>query len=197
MPKRDFAYMQGQREQIARAALECLIERGVDETSLRDVCKHAGISIGALYVHFKTKEELILAACALDNEDYQFKPAPETWPDFEAAVVKMFKYLRTQRQMRRMRLGLQFVADLAVTDVRPEGLLENYHLRLTSLRAVLEKLHRNGEVSLPLGLDATTSALFNYFVGTNYVLVASCGAKPTENFSEMFATMALIAGRSS
>lgn len=195
MPKRDVAYMLGQREQIARAALECLIERGVPETSLRDVCKLAGISVGAFYVHFKTKEELILAACALDTEEYQFKPLPDTWLEFEAAIVKMFKHLRTQRQLRRMRLSLQFAADLAVTDAVPEGLLENYHLRLTSLRALLEKLHGNGEIALPLGLEATTSVLFNYFIGANQVLVASHGGKPVEDFDELFAAMALIAGR--
>lgn len=189
--------MQGQREQIARAALECLIDHGVSGTSLRDVCRRAGISIGALYVHFSTKEELILAACALDNGDYQFKPVPETWASFETAVIRMFKYLRTQRQLRRMRLSLQFVADLAVTDMPPEGLLENYHIRLTSLRTVLEKLHRNGEISLPLGLEATTSAIFNYVIGCNSVMVASRGNKPVDDFKDMFATMALLAGRDS
>lgn len=197
MPKRDIAYMQDQREQIAQAALECMIEQGAPETSLRDVCKRAGISIGALYVHFQTKEELILAACALDNEEYQFKPLPQTWSDFEAAIIKMFKHLRTQRQMRRMRLSLQFVADLAVTEDRPEGLLENYHVRLGSLRATVEQLHRNGAITAPMGVDATASALFDYFIGANYVMVTRDGAKPVRDFKQMFATMALIAGRTS
>ena len=195
MPKRDFAYMQGQREQIARAALECLIDCGVAETSLRDVCKRAGVSIGALYVHFRTKEELILAACALDTEEYEFKPLPDTWAEFQAAIVKMFKHLRTRRQMRRMRLSLQFAADLAVIETPPDGLLENYHLRLSSLRQVLERLHGRGEIALPLGLERTTSALFDYFIGANHVLVATHGPRPVEDFSEMFATMALITGR--
>lgn len=195
MPKRDVAYMQGQRDHIALAALDCMIEKGVPETSLRDVCKRAGISIGALYVHFRTKDELILAACALDNEEYQFKPLPETWAQFEAAVIKMFKHLRTERQMRRMRLSLQFVADLAVTDERPQGLLENYHVRLASLRAAVEALHRMGAITAPMGLEATTSALFNYFIGANYVMVTRGGARPVRDFEEMFAAMARIAGR--
>ena len=48
MPKRDAAYMRAQREMIARAALQVLLEKGVYDTSLRDICKAAGVSMGAI-----------------------------------------------------------------------------------------------------------------------------------------------------
>lgn len=195
MPKRDVAYMQGQREQIAQAALECMIENGVPETSLRDVCKRAGVSIGALYIHFSTKEELVLAACALDIEEYEFRPIPDTWVGFETSLSKMFRYLRTPRQMRRLRLSLQMAGELAVSEGRPQSLLDNYRLRLTSLRAVLERLYQMGEIRLPLGLDATVDTLFNLVVGTNYVTATSGGSRPVETLDKLFAAMALVCGR--
>ncbi|ANP47776.1 TetR/AcrR family transcriptional regulator [Candidatus Viadribacter manganicus] len=197
MPKRDVAYMQGQRDQIAQAALECLIEKGVPDTSLRDVCKRAGVSIGALYVHFPTKDDLILAACALDIDDYEFEPVPETWAEFEAASIKMFKYLRTPRQMRRMRLAFQFVADLTVAHESPSGVSENYQVRLASLRTVLQRLHANREITLPLGLEATAVSLFNFFIGTNYVSVVDRKTQPSAAVRGMLTAMALIAGRDS
>ena len=43
MPKRDEAYMEGQRELIERAALECLLDKGVYDTTLRDVCERVRV----------------------------------------------------------------------------------------------------------------------------------------------------------
>ena len=195
MPKRDVAYMQGQQDLIVQAALECMIEKGVPETSLRDVCKRAGVSIGAFYVHFSSREELILAACAYDSDVYAFDPLPDTWDEFAAAIIAMFKYLRTPGQMRRLRLSLQFVADLAVADVVPSGLEALYQRRTTPLRELLTHLHERGEITLPLGLSATTTTVFNFLLGSNYVMVSSYGSKPVDRLEDILASVALLVGR--
>lgn len=195
MPKRDVAYMQGQRDLIVQAALECMIDKGVPETSLRDVCKRAGVSIGAFYVHFASREELILAACAYDSDVYAFDPLPDTWDEFAAAIIAMFKYLRTPGQMRRLRLSLQFVADLAVADVVPSGLEALYQRRTTPLRELLAHLQERGEITLPLGLSATTTTVFNFLLGSNYVMVSSYGSKPVDRLEDILASVALLVGR--
>ena len=81
MPKRDDEYMQGQRDAIARAALSVLIEKGYYETTLRDVCRAAGISNGALYSYFPTREAVIVAACLIDHAAQLADDAPESWAE--------------------------------------------------------------------------------------------------------------------
>ena len=46
------------KEQIERAALRLFLRDGVDGASMRDVTREAGISLGAVYNHFESKEEL-------------------------------------------------------------------------------------------------------------------------------------------
>jgi AcrR family transcriptional regulator len=46
------------KERIERTALELFVEHGIAETSIRDIAKAAGVSLGALYVHYKGKDEL-------------------------------------------------------------------------------------------------------------------------------------------
>ena len=46
------------RERIERAALKCFVEQGVAETSIRDIAAEAGISLGAMYNHFISKDDL-------------------------------------------------------------------------------------------------------------------------------------------
>ena len=46
------------RARIERAALKHFVEQGIAETSIRDIAQTAGISLGAMYNHFESKEEL-------------------------------------------------------------------------------------------------------------------------------------------
>ena len=43
---------------ILNAALELMGRHGFDVVTVRDICKHAGITTGAFYHHFKSKEDL-------------------------------------------------------------------------------------------------------------------------------------------
>lgn len=51
------------REALIRAAAGMLRERGVEATGVADVCRAAGLTHGAFYRHFETKEALVLEAC--------------------------------------------------------------------------------------------------------------------------------------
>lgn len=46
-------------EAILRAAMELTREKRFDKVSVRDICKAAGITTGAFYHHFGSKEELL------------------------------------------------------------------------------------------------------------------------------------------
>lgn len=47
---------------IMQATLECILQKGIRETSTVDVAKQAGVSRGALLHHYPTKESLMHAA---------------------------------------------------------------------------------------------------------------------------------------
>lgn len=59
MPRRPLA-----KPLIDRAALRLFVEKGVDGTSIRDVAAAAGVSDGALYRHYKSKDALVWALFA-------------------------------------------------------------------------------------------------------------------------------------
>lgn len=50
------------RERLLRAAADVFGERGYDGTRVADIAAAAGVSNGALYAHFASKAELLLAA---------------------------------------------------------------------------------------------------------------------------------------
>lgn len=60
MPKVSDAHRKARREQIAVAALNCFAEKGFQRTSMADIIEASGLSAGAIYLHFESKQQIML-----------------------------------------------------------------------------------------------------------------------------------------
>lgn len=65
MPKVTQAYRDARRTEIAEAALRCFAAKGYRGTSMADIIAESGLSAGAIYGHYASKEELFFAAAQL------------------------------------------------------------------------------------------------------------------------------------
>ncbi|MCK0111735.1 TetR/AcrR family transcriptional regulator [Ornithinimicrobium sp. F0845] len=61
MPKVSDEHRQQRREQILLASMQCVAEEGFHKTTMADVIRASGLSAGAVYSYFRSKDELILA----------------------------------------------------------------------------------------------------------------------------------------
>jgi AcrR family transcriptional regulator len=196
MPKRDAAYMLGQRNAITQAALDCLLKKGLSETSMQDVAKAAGVSLGTLYVHFTDKYELVLAACrASYGSGWPWPREPaNTWAEYVAGFDPLRKFLRSDRGRRRLRLSYQIVAELIMNKKNLPGFTEWYEDFANVFRLDLKTLHRNGEISLPLGIQQTAQAHMNLYHGTIYATMANHDIDADTMVKCLKASLALTAG---
>ena len=64
MPKVSEAHVEARRRQILDAAFVCFARQGFHQTSMQDICRESGLSAGAVYGYFASKEEIIAASCA-------------------------------------------------------------------------------------------------------------------------------------
>jgi AcrR family transcriptional regulator len=149
--------MDGQREAIARATLEILMEEGIHNAGLRAICARAGVSVGAFYNLFPTKDDAIVAARYLDltENELQVLPAVSDWKSYVAYIVASFCG-RDERALRRpRRISLQFAAEMLMMERAPEGAPVLSTSSAGQLAANLATVFERGEISLPLGLDRT------------------------------------------
>jgi AcrR family transcriptional regulator len=86
------------RTKIMAAAVKLFSTRGFSAAAVDDICKAAGISKGAFYHHFESKQALFLALLdswlqAVDNaiEASQDKTAPETFTQMTEAFPYIFE----------------------------------------------------------------------------------------------------------
>jgi AcrR family transcriptional regulator len=111
------------KENIDRAALRLFLRRGVDGTSMRDIVKEAGISLGAFYNHYPSKEEL---AWALFSEEWS------------GIAVEMRRRARAQKTLRGRLLAIVgYVFGLFDQDPDQVGYVffsRHLHLRQVNVR---------------------------------------------------------------
>ncbi|WP_084657540.1 TetR/AcrR family transcriptional regulator [Natronohydrobacter thiooxidans] len=61
MPKLSQKEMEARRREIIAAAGRCFARKGIQATTMREIFAEAGMSAGAVYNYFKTKDDLIAA----------------------------------------------------------------------------------------------------------------------------------------
>jgi AcrR family transcriptional regulator len=61
MPRVSEAHLTARREQILAAARACFLRNGLHNTSMQDLIREAGLSVGAVYRYFKSKNEIVNA----------------------------------------------------------------------------------------------------------------------------------------
>ena len=57
------------RSRIVDAALSCFLEFGYNQTGIRQIAKRAGISLGNLYNHFRSKEDVLAEIAVLEQQE--------------------------------------------------------------------------------------------------------------------------------
>ena len=70
------AVKKGTKEKILDVTMKLFNEKGYANTSINEVCRRAKVSKGALYHHFKSKEDLLFTFMDKFFEDYYNEMAP-------------------------------------------------------------------------------------------------------------------------
>jgi AcrR family transcriptional regulator len=134
------------RQRIHDAALRLFVEKGVTETSVRDLAEAAGIAEGTLYRHYASKDDLVAdlfasnyAAFAQQLADLQ-RPLVGLRARLDAVVAEVFRFYDDNPTLFRFLLLVQHQALPRVPDGETNP--------VSVLHAMVEQGSREGEVTL-------------------------------------------------
>lgn len=122
MPKLKPDTQRARRDNILEAAEICFARSGFHATSMQDICREAGVSPGALYVYFKSKEDLIAGLVERNRAEFQarFTHLSETTDFFAALEAIGNAYFVDDDPRRRMiciETGLESTRNATVGDI--------------------------------------------------------------------------------
>ena len=109
MPKVGQAHLDARRQQIVDAARARFASHGFARTSMADIVTESGLSIGAIYRYFSSKDELVIAVC---------EQASDAFPKALTAegVNGLLEHVRTlARDKGHARLVAQIYAEAALS----------------------------------------------------------------------------------
>src|SRR5262249_51371227 len=149
-------------EEIAAAALRVFARRGLHQTTLDDVAKEAGVSKGTIYLYFKNKEEVFIAAAqqvvpALDEIISKQSASSHTAEDIEHVLRSV---ARTMYRRFRTPTYLAFFGLIAAETLRhPEwGQLYFERIVLALNRRLAELLQNAMTAGIARKLDPILTA---------------------------------------
>ena len=109
MPKVDQEHLDARRQQIVDAARERFATHGFARTSMADIVTESGLSTGAIYRYFTSKDEIVIAVCEQASSAF---PRALT---FEA-INGFLEHVRVlARDKGHARLTAQIYAEAAVS----------------------------------------------------------------------------------
>ena len=108
MPKLKPETQQARRERILDAAELCFARAGFHRCTMQDICREAGISPGALYVYFASKEDLIAGIVERDRAKLASELAElSRAPDLLDALAKLGEHYAVERPHYKSVLGIE------------------------------------------------------------------------------------------
>ncbi len=112
MPKLDETTQRARREHILDAAEHCFAREGFHRTSMQDICREAGVSPGAFYLYFSSKEDLIAGICEREKTALaQALASVAEAPDFMAALSQLGQTYCLEEPREKLRLHLEINAE--------------------------------------------------------------------------------------
>jgi AcrR family transcriptional regulator len=170
MPKVTEAHLQARKEQIMEATFRCISRKGYSRTTVRDIAREAGLSLGTLYLYFENKEEIVSALSASWREKTDRK-LEESFPEgspleilctiFELVIRK---YNSPQAE-EVMRVDLQLWAESLNHPELRVNIVEALGDRISQFSRLITEAQRNGEISADLEERALARVFMALLIG--------------------------------
>jgi AcrR family transcriptional regulator len=181
MPRVSAEHLAARRQQILDAARTCFLRDGFHVTSMHDVTREAGLSVGAVYRYFKSKDELVRAIAesiiggaeeVLGEILQQEPPVP-----LLDALDRALAYVEVQTEENgALRIAIQVWAEA----LRDPGLAEFVAATYNRLRhhfvEIAERARRSGE--LPADTDAEAAGAVLFGMVPSYILQRVLTGRP-------------------
>jgi AcrR family transcriptional regulator len=164
VPKISLAQEQQRRAQILDAAMACFARQGYRATSMDDVVRASGLSVGAIYSYFASKEDLFLAlsddraeqTLAYLNDLFR-RPGPIA--DKSREAVDFFFGQLSDDLVPLARVNVEFLSEAA----KSERIKERQQRRCESIRQflcwLLSDAQQRGEVRADVDVPAAAELM--------------------------------------
>jgi AcrR family transcriptional regulator len=155
------------REQVLRAAADGFARKGIHQTTMQDICEASGMSAGALYRYFPTKDSIIVAFAEEERAEAaklvsHLDASPNIVSALAAVVPELVNGLTDENYGR---LSLEVAAEATRNPAVKAAFEQNERELCERLSAALHRGQIAGHVTPELDPDSAAFLLIALFDG--------------------------------
>lgn len=148
----DFELIEFRRAQIVEAATQLFGRKGYNETTIRDIAKHAGFSTGLIYSYVKCKEDVLFLVISWALDHY-LQDIPLTIRGIDDAVLRLRGAFKAYCRIAASRPNAILVAYRDTKSLSPSRRDEIKSMELASNKLLAACYTEGVEQGLFLSLD--------------------------------------------
>ena len=169
MPRVSEAHLAARRQQILDAAQTCFIRNGFHVTSMQDVIAEAGLSVGAVYRYFKSKNDIVEAIAQQYSDQVGAALDAITGDPGQSladVIQSSIKLIHTNAEPGgTLRIAVQLWAE-ALRDERAAATAKAVYTRFRNNFVILaRRAVATGELAPDTDPEAAGAALFSLVIG--------------------------------
>ena len=172
MPKISEEKRQARRDQILDASWKCFARRGIHSTSMDDIVREAKLSFGAVYLYYKSKDELILAAFSTAFHEMGGRLFPmlmaEDPPPPSVFVREVAKVIISHAHRDGLNFGVAFLMGWSEAQSNPklkEIIVAGQMAYRDATTLVIRKWQKRGDLAAKGKPENISKVLLSFFLG--------------------------------
>jgi AcrR family transcriptional regulator len=170
MPKVSREYQEMRQNQIIEAAIECFSEKGFHQTSMQDIVDKSDLSPGAIYLYFKSKDEIIKTIADIRHA-HEIKIITDAFDRGDTSVALselteiFFTSLLDKDILKQRNIGIQLWGEALtnpnVYKIAKQGIDEPKNV----LTEILTEYQNKGKLDKDLSPEAVARVMLAQFQG--------------------------------
>ncbi len=156
MPKVSEEYLEARRRGILVAAQRCVSRKGIQGTTMRDICRAANLSPGAVYRYFPSKDEILGALAELRLEQirafFRSLRRPLAADELARAVAQLAGTLDDPAALDGLRLDVSLWSRALQSDEVSRTLVPGLDAAIESVEAGLDGSNAPGTARIVVAL---------------------------------------------
>lgn len=170
MPKVTEAHSAARRQQIIDAGYRCFARKGFHQTTTREICREANLSLGALYHYFASKDAIIQASFEFDFERSQTIFAAAAASDnplgaITELVAFFFRGLESAAELSAGRVNVQGWGEALVNPALNATIQRVMQHYLTALSELVHAAQALGQLDQAFDAQAFGRILLSLYYG--------------------------------
>ena len=194
MPKVIPEYKEAAKTKITQAARKVFAQKGYHDTTMDDIAKEIGVSKGALYSYFTSKEELLQEISQQSHQTLRdiINTACSGSHDLTQALEEVYTKM-TEKYWGNLHTNFEVIALSAHDPKTRKIIMEDYRRDFDTVQAFVENKMKQGMMRTDISARTLAELFISLYLGTMAKLILGFDSKEVhDNWTE---SMLLLLGK--